>query len=225
MQYLFLKAFGDLLAEILIIGALLFIPAGTINYWQAWTFLAVFSIATLAVTIYLMQYDPMLLERRVKAGPQAEKQKSQKIIQFLAYVAFMLVMVVPSIDHRLSWSVVTVGISIFGDVPVAAGLLIVFFVFRSSTFTSGTIEVEKEQKIITSGSYAIVRHPMYTGAIIMLIGVPLALGSLWGLLAVALMAMVIIFRLLNEERFLTKNLIGYAEYQNKIKYRILPFVW
>ena len=219
------KAFGGLLFFIIAVAALLFIPVWTFNYWQAWFFLAVLSISVFTITLYLAKNDPNLLERRVKAGSMAEKEKNQKIIQFAAQITFILVLVIPAIDHRFAWSLMPAYFSLFGDFLVVIGLLIVFFVFKENTFTSAIIEVNTLQKVITTGPYAIVRHPMYIGAIIMLLGVPLALGSFWGELAVILIFLVIILRLLDEETYLEKNLSGYKAYKNKVKCRLVPFIW
>ncbi len=202
------KAFGGLFFLMFLITVSLFFPAWTFNYWQAWLFLLVFFVSVLAITLYLMKKDPDLLERRVNAGPGAEKQTSQKIIQSIAGIAFIAIFIVSSIDHRLVWSRVPASLTIAGDVLVALGLLVVFFVFKENTFTSGTIEVAKEQKVIFTGPYALVRHPMYIGAFVMLVGVPFAVGSWWGLLAVIPVVLVIVWRLIDEEKFLAKNLPG-----------------
>jgi len=225
MKNLNIKAFGGLLFLLVALGALLFIPAGTFAYWQAWVFLAVFGFCTLAVTIYLMKKDPALLERRVKAGPGAEKEQTQKIIQSVASLAFIGIFIVSALDHRYSWSAVPLYATIAGDVIVALGLIAVFLVFRENSFTSAVIEVGKGQKLISTGPYAIVRHPMYAGAFIMLLGVPPALDSWWGLLAVIPLILAIVSRLMHEEKFLVKNLHGYGQYMKKIKYRLLPFVF
>ena|ERR1035437_1178144 len=225
MKNLNIKAFGGLAFLIIVMALVLFLPAGTFNYWQAWIFLIVFGTSTLAVTLYLMKNDPKLLERRVKAGPVAEKESIQKVIQSLATIAFILIILFPAVDYRYRWSTVPSFVSIFGDFLVALGLLIVFFVFKENSFTSGTIEVEANQKVVSTGPYAIVRHPMYAGAFIMLIGVPLALGSLWGLLTIIPLILVIIWRLLDEEKILKKNLLGYLEYQKRVKYRLVPHIW
>jgi protein-S-isoprenylcysteine O-methyltransferase Ste14 len=225
MNALNIRAVAGLLQLLVIMAVLIFVPAGTLDYPQAWTFLAVFFTPVLAITIYLMKNDPKLLERRIKAGPSDEKETSQKIIQFLAMIDFIAVMLVPAFDHRFAWSVVPPSLVAAGDILVVLGFLIVFLVFKENTFTSAIIELSTEQKVITTGPYAMVRHPMYIGALIMLIGVPLALGSWWGLLTVVAMTLVIVWRLLDEERFLAKNLAGYAEYQNAVRYRLLPFVW
>ena len=225
MNVLNIRALAGLVQLLVIMAVLIFVPAGTLDYPRAWMFLAVFFTPVLAITIYLMKNDPKLLERRISAGPGAEKEKGQKIIQFLAMVDFIAVMLVPAFDHRFAWSSVPPGLVVAGDIIVVLGFLIVFLVFKENTFTSAIIELSTEQKVIATGPYALVRHPMYIGALIMLVGVPLALGSWWGLLTVVPMTLVIVWRLLDEEKFLAKNLAGYSEYQNAVRYRLLPLVW
>ncbi len=219
------KAFGGLFFLLVVIGVSLFLPAWTLGYWQGWMFLAVFSISVLAITLYLMKKDRKLLERRVNGGPTAEKETIQKIIQSLAGIAFIAIFTLSALDHRFGWSVAPVYFVAVGNILVALGLLIVFFVFKENTFTSAAIEIDTEQTVISTGPYALVRHPMYIGAFIMLIGVPLALGSWWGLLAVIPIVLVIIWRLFDEEKFLAKNLPGYTEYQKNVRFRLVPFVW
>jgi len=219
------KAFGGLLQLIFFMAAALFIPAWTLNYWQAWVFLAVFFISVLAITIYLTNKDPKLLERRIKGGSAAETRRSQKIIQFLAAIAFIAIFILSALDHRFAWSVVPYAVVIAGDLLVALGLLAVYFVFRENSYASATIEIVTEQRLITTGPYAIVRHPMYSGAFVMLAGVPPALGSWWGLLAVIPIILTIIWRLIDEEKFLQINLAGYSDYLGNVKYRLLPFIW
>jgi protein-S-isoprenylcysteine O-methyltransferase Ste14 len=220
-----IRAFSGLLFLLVVIAVAIFTAAWSVDYWQAWLFLAVFAVASLAITQYLIKQDPELLERRVRAGPVAEQDRGQKIIQSLASLAFIATLVVPGIDHRLGWSTVPVWVVFAGDALVALGFLVVFFVFRENTFASATIEVEEGQRAISTGPYALVRHPMYAGALILLAGVPIALGSWWGLLAVAPMKLLIVLRLLAEERFLAKNLPGYADYRSRVRYRLAPFVW
>ncbi len=210
---------------IVALGLLLFAPAWTFDFWQAWVFLLVFTASAALITAYLWKNDPPLLERRVNAGPGAEKEKSQKLIQCFASLAFAGVLMLPSLDHRFSWSDVPLATVIAGDVLVAFGFLIIFRVFRANTFTAATIEVADDQRVVSRGPYAIVRHPMYSGAFVMLFGTPLALGSWWGLLMLIPMTFVILWRLLDEERFLSKKLQGYAEYCQRVRYRLLPFIW
>jgi protein-S-isoprenylcysteine O-methyltransferase Ste14 len=219
------NVYGRLVRFMICVAALLFVAAGKINYWQAWIFLAVFFGSSFAITAYLAKHDPALLERRLVAGPGAEKEKSQKIIQVLAMVAFIAIFVFPAIDHRYGWSLVPASVAVAGDILIAMGFLAVFLVFRENSYASSIIEVGAEQKVVATGPYAVVRHPMYSGALVMLIGVPLALGSWWGLLMVIPITVVLVWRLLEEEKFLTKNLPGYSEYHNKVRFRLLPFIW
>ena len=219
------KALSGFLKLFVVVAVTLFAVSGTVKYWQAWVFLVVFFGSSLWITFYLAKNDPKLLERRTNAGPRDEMEKSQKIIQLLAAIAFIAVLVFPALDHRFAWSTVPPYVCIVGDILVALGFLAVFFVFRENTFASAIIEVGSEQKIISTGPYAVVRHPMYIGALVLLLGIPLALGSWWGLLTIIPMTLVIVWRLLDEERFLAENLSGYSDYQSKVKYRLLPFAW
>jgi protein-S-isoprenylcysteine O-methyltransferase Ste14 len=219
------KAFGGLLNLLVCVGLLIFLPVWTLRYWQGWAFIGVFFGSALAITLYLMRNDPGLLERRVKAGAAAEKRTSQKIIQAFAAVAFIGTIALPAFDHRFGWSFVPPYAVLVGDALVMLGFLIVFRVFKENSFTSGTIEVAAEQKVISTGPYAVVRHPMYAGALILLCGVPIALGSWWGLLILIPMTVVLIWRLVDEERFLADNLVGYSEYRNRVRYRLAPLIW
>lgn len=219
------KAFGGLLFLLLVMGALLFIPAWTLDYWQAWAFLFIFGASALAITLYLMKKDPKLLNRRVHAGPTAEKERGQKIVQFIASVGFAATLVVSAIDYRFEWSPVPLSVSLAGYALVALGFLIIFVVYKENTFASATIEIYPEQKVISTGPYALVRHPMYMGAFLLLFGIPLSLGSWCGLLVIVMMMPALIWRLLDEEKFLVKNLPGYVEYQDKVRRHLVPFIW
>lgn len=210
---------------IAVLGVLLLAPAWTLGYWQAWVYLFIFAASSALITTYLWKKDPQLLERRINGGPGAEREKSQKLIQLLASIAFIGAMILPSLDHRFSWSAVPLPAVVVGDVLTVLGFLIVFRVFKENTFTAATIEVAPDQRVISTGPYAIVRHPMYSGALVMLAGTPLALGSWWGLLMFVLMIFAIAWRALDEERFLHKHLPGYAEYCQRVRYRLVPFVW
>ena len=225
MKALNIKAFAGILQLFIVFGLTIFLPAWTFDYWQAWIVVAVFFGCTLAVTVYLMKNDPKLLERRVKAGVGAEQERSQNIIQAFAAVAFIALFVVSALDHRFGWSTVSGYLVALGDILVALGFYLVFLVFKENTFASGTIEIGDDQKVVTTGPYALVRHPMYIGALVMLVGVPPALGSLWGLLALVPMTLVLVWRLLDEEKFLASNLAGYSDYQSKVRYHLLPLIW
>lgn len=219
------NAYGRLARFMIAVAAVLFAAAWTIDYWQAWVFLAAFFGSSFGITAYLARHDPGLLERRMAAGPSAEKERRQKIIQMLAMVAFIAIFVFPAIDHRYRWSSMPASVALAGDLLITIGFLAVFLVFKENSYASSIIEVGAEQKIVTTGPYAVVRHPMYSGALVMLVGVPLALGSWWGLLFVIPITAVLVWRLREEEKFLSKNLMGYPEYQDKVRYRLLPLLW
>jgi protein-S-isoprenylcysteine O-methyltransferase Ste14 len=225
MNTLHMKAFGGLLCLLLVMSSLLFIPAWTLDYWQAWTFLAVYFGSSLAITLHLMKNDPKLLERRMSGGPAAEKETTQKIIMLLVSLGFIALIVVPALDHRFGWSHMPPSAALAGDVLVLLGWLAIFSVFEENTFSSATIELAPGQKVISTGPYALVRHPMYAGGLVMLLGVPIALGSWWGLLVIVAMIPALIWRLLDEEKFLARNLPGYMDYQRQVRYRLIPLLW
>ncbi len=208
-----------------LMGLLLFIPAGTIHYWQAWVYLLIFMGASLLTTLYLMKKDPALLNRRIRGGPTAEKRRTQKLIMFCTSICFIALLVVPALDHRLRWSAMPLSCVIVGDVLVAIGFYFIFLVYKENTFTSATIEVAEDQKVISTGPYAIVRHPMYASSLLYLVGTPFALGSFWGLIALSAIIPFLIWRLYDEESFLAGNLSGYTEYQTKVRHRLIPFIW
>jgi protein-S-isoprenylcysteine O-methyltransferase Ste14 len=211
----------------LIVGLaiLLFVPAWTLNFWQAWIYLFLFAFSAALITAYLWVKDPQLLERRVKAGPGAEKESRQKVIQVLASLAFASSLILPSLDYGFSWSGVPFFGVVVGDLLVALGFYIIFNVFKENTFASATVEMAPQQKVISTGPYAIVRHPMYSGALVMLFGTPLALGSWWGLLPFVAITFIIRWRLLQEEKFLTESLAGYSDYCHKVPHRLAPYLW
>jgi protein-S-isoprenylcysteine O-methyltransferase Ste14 len=161
----------------------------------------------------------------MSGGPAAEKEKTQKIIMAFASLGFIGLLVLPALDHCLAWSHMRPSVALAGDALVALGWVAIFFVFKENTFTSATIEVAAGQRVISTSPYALVRHPMYAGALVMLLGIPIALGSWWGLLVIAAMMPALLWRLLDEEKFLTRNLPGYAEYQSKVRYRLIPLLW
>lgn len=206
-------------------AAFLFFPAGTIRYLLGWLYLLVFFVPVFFITAYLYKNDPKLLERRVEAGPGAEKEKNQNIIQSLASVFFASVFVVSGLDFRFQWSTVPMYFSVLADGFVVLGLYAVFLVFKENSFTSATIEVSKEQKVISTGPYRFVRHPMYSGAIFMMLFTPVGLGSYWAILCVLPLIASIVVRLFDEEKFLIRNLPGYPDYLQKVRCRLIPFIW
>lgn len=219
------KAFAGLAFLLTVLAAALFVPTWTLAWWHAWAFLAVFGAAVIAITVDLALHDPALLARRVKAGPVAERQRTQQVIQSFASLAFVAMFVVPGLDHRRGWSRVPDAVAIAGDALVAVGLAVVWRVFRANSYTSATIEVAREQHLVSTGPYAVVRHPMYAGALVMCVGIPLALGSWWGFAPVVALAAVIVWRLLAEEQTLASELPGFVDYRARIRYRLVPGIW
>jgi protein-S-isoprenylcysteine O-methyltransferase Ste14 len=194
------------------------------GFWQAWVYLFIALVSCAAMVVYLQQKDPELLKRRMR-NPGAEKDASQKVLQLFAMLILAGTFVLCSLDHRASWSRVPLFVEIAGFVLTALGFLVYFIVLRENTFAGVTIEVVSDQKVITTGPYARVRHPMYSGLLLVLFGTPLALGSWWGLLMLAPMALLIALRIRYEEHYLTENLPGYADYCRKLRCRLIPFVW
>jgi protein-S-isoprenylcysteine O-methyltransferase Ste14 len=225
MSRLHRRAFIGLLFLIVVMGAALFASAGTLRYWQAWVFLALYFVCSLAVTLYLARHDPALLARRMRGGPFAEKQTAQKIIMSFASLGFIALIVVPGFDHRHGWSRMPPAMAVAGELLFVLGWIGIFFVFRENSFGSARIELADDQKVISSGLYSVVRHPMYSMGLLMLLAVPVSLGSWWGLVAMAVIVPAVILRLLDEEKFLAKNLDGYVDYQNKVRCRLLPPIW
>ena len=201
---------------------LLFLPAGTLAYWQAWVYLAILLIPMFFVLLYLLKNDPALLERRMR---MRERVKEQNLIIKLSYIVFIVAFVLPGLDRRFGWSHVPVGVVIAADVLVLLGYGLFALVMRENSYASRVIEVTEGQKVITSGPYAIVRHPMYLGAGTMYFFSPLALGSYWAMLPAVLIIVVIVARILNEEKVLARDLPGYREYMQKTRYRLIPGVW
>src|SRR5499433_1486408 len=225
MSKLYIRAIRSTFLGAIVMAALIFLPAGTLNYWQGWVFFALFFVASSAIGIYLALYNPVLLERRMNVGPTAEKETSQKIITLFAFLGFIALLVFPALDYRFKWSPVPPYVSVAGDALVAVGFLLTFIVILQNEYAASTIQVVEGQKVVSTGLYAYVRHPMYAGVLPMLVGIPLALGSWWSLFGLVLVVPAIIWRLLDEERFLHKNLPGYTEYANKVKCRLIPFVY
>ena len=220
-----MKAWLSVAAMAIAAGLLLFGLAGTVGYWQGWVYLAIFIGLTIVTTLDLVRRDPALLERRMKGGPRAEQRPVQKLIMWGASASYIGLLVVPALDHRYGWSHVPVAIVILGDILVALGFWFIMIVYRANTYTAATIQLAQNQTVISTGPYAIVRHPMYASASLYVLGTPLALASWWGLVAVAMFIPLLVWRLLDEERFLAANLRGYSEYQQRVPYRLVPRVW
>lgn len=220
-----MKAWLGLIQLVAAMLLCLLLPAWSLRYWQAWLYVGVFGGSAAAITIYLQRQDPELLERRVTAGPAAEKARTQQIIQTVASLAFVGILVVPGVDHRLHWSAVPTWLVILGNGLVLVGFAVVFATFRENSYASATIDTVKGQRVIATGPYAVVRHPMYAGALVLLAGTPLALGSYWGLVVLLPILVALVWRLSDEERLLTRDLPGYAAYKAQVRYRLMPGLW
>lgn len=204
----------------IIMWTILFIPAGTIKFWQAWIFWIGFSIITFFITVYFMKKNPKFLERRSKVKQDKMNKKSPLFFKFY-YIGFIL----PGIDFRFNWSNEPLWIVILSNIIVFLAYIFIFYVFNENNYASTVIQVEKEQQVISSGLYAIVRHPMYIGMIIMSLFMPIALGSYYSIIPMLLIIPITIIRIKNEEEILLRELKGYKEYCLKTKYRLIPFIW
>jgi protein-S-isoprenylcysteine O-methyltransferase Ste14 len=206
-------------------GALLFGPAGTFDYWEAWVFIGVFTAVSLGPTVYWAMRRPDVFARRLRSGPLAETRPMQKIATVGVYVVVVAMAVVSALDHRFGWSHVPTPVVVVGNVLVAFGLGMSMLVVGQNEFAAATVTVEAEQPVIDAGLYAVVRHPMYVGALIMMVGMPLALDSYWGLATVVPGVAVLALRVVDEEKMLRDDLVGYEAYTQKVRYRLVPGVW
>ena len=206
----------------LIMAATFFIPAGTLNYWQAWVYLGVLLGPMCFVVVYFLKKSPELLERRLRTK---EKEPEQKAIIKLAYPLFLAAFLLPGFDRRFGWSDVPTWLAIAADIVVLASYLMVVRVMYENRFLSRVVEVDQKQEVIRTGPYAVVRHPMYAAVIPMYIISPLALGSFWALIPAAFIPLILVARIFNEEEVLGRELEGYIEYTRQVKYRLIPGIW
>jgi protein-S-isoprenylcysteine O-methyltransferase Ste14 len=226
MDDLYFRVIRAALIGTVVFFAVMFIPAWTLEYWQGWVFFGTFAGLSSLTTVYLALYDKQLLERRLHAGPTAEKTSAQKLITAVGGLVFVGSLVVSILDHRFGWSpAVPAWLSLLGDAFGVLGFLVYFVVIRVNRYAASTVEVAKGQSVVSTGPYAIIRHPMYAGAILMLAWMPLALGSWWGLLSAPLFVGWFVWRLLNEEKLLRANLPGYPAYVGRVRYRLVPYIW
>jgi protein-S-isoprenylcysteine O-methyltransferase Ste14 len=209
----------------LCLAVLLFAAAGTLAYWQGWLFLVAFIGSSVALGFYFVRHDPALIERRMKGGPSAEQEPAQKIIVALLMADMLLMILVPALDYRWHWSAVPAWLALLGNAGIVASFIIFFFVMKQNSYAAATVRVEAEQPVISTGLYGVVRHPMYSGALLLMVCMPLALGSSWSLLLLLPALPILAWRLIDEERVLTRDLPGYADYCRRVRYRLVPFVW
>ncbi|MGV0784319.1 methyltransferase family protein [Mycolicibacterium sp. XJ775] len=210
---------------LVVFGALVFGPAGTFDYWQGWAFLAVFALTTLLPSRYLAVHDPEALRRRMRAGPVAETRPLQKVASTLAFTFLAAMVIVSVLDHRFGWSAVPAWVSVVGNALVAVGLGAAMLVVSQNSYAAANVIVEAGQTVVSTGLYRLVRHPMYAGNVIMMIGIPPALGSYWGLLLMIPGIAILAMRIVDEEKLLRAELDGYDAYAGKVRYRLLPYVW
>jgi protein-S-isoprenylcysteine O-methyltransferase Ste14 len=208
--------------SVVLVATFLFLPAGSLRYWQGWAFMALWFLPMVIASPYFLKRDPELVERRLQTK---EKSKEQKTIIRLAQPIVFASLLVPGLDYRFRWSRVPIWLTVLSEALVLAGYVITFWVMKENSFASRTVQVMEGQKVISTGPYRLVRHPMYFGAVLMLLFTPLALGSWWALPGFLLVGVLIVLRLLNEEKVLGKELPGYSEYCQRTRFRLIPFVW
>ena len=222
---LFIQAAAASLFGLVFFGVFLFWPAGTFDYWQAWVFIAIFTAVSSGPTMYWGLRKPEVLRRRMRAGPIAETRPAQKFATAGTIAMVIAVLVVSALDHRFGWSQVPTPVVVIGAILVAVGLGMATMVVNQNSYAAATIRVEAGQPVVSTGLYGLVRHPMYAGALIMMVGMPLALDSYWGMVTVLPALAVLAFRIEDEEKMLRQELDGYDEYINKVHYRLVPGVW
>ena len=219
------KAWARSALGLFVFALVLFVPAGSLRFWQAWVYGFVFVAGSIATSVYFLKHDPKLIERRMRAGPAAEQEPAQKIIVTIILFEFLVLLVLPGLDHRWHWSRVPAWLVFAANTGVAVSFFAFFMVLKENSYAASTIRVEANQPVISTGLYGIVRHPLYSGALLLLVCTPLALGSYWGLLVTLAAVPVLAWRLLDEERFLRRNLPGYSDYCRVTRFRLIPGIW
>jgi len=219
---LFIQAIGKFFSGIFMLSLLLLLPAGTVFYWNAWLLIGILFIPMFIVGIILMFSNPELLRKRLKVK---EKETEQKSVIISGGLMFISGFIVAGLDYRYQWSVLPKWFVIVATVIFFAGYLMYAEVLRENRYLSRTVEIQESQKVIDTGLYAIVRHPMYTSTILLFLSLPLVLGSLSSFVIFLMYPLIVIKRIKNEEEVLEKGLAGYSDYKNRIKYKVIPFVW
>jgi protein-S-isoprenylcysteine O-methyltransferase Ste14 len=225
MSSLMLKGASRLAGRAVGRAALVFLPAGRFGWWQGWVYVALVSVTETFIALWVIRRNPALATRRLKGGARAEERSSQRVIMAIMTPLSALLLVIPALDHRFGWSELPIPYVLLGEMLVFLALLTVFAVFRENTFAGAVIKVVPEQTLVATGPYSWVRHPMYSGLALFYFGIPLALGSAWGLGISILLTLLIVLRLLDEEKLLRPNLAGYSEYCRMVPYRLVPGIW
>ncbi len=206
-------------------GCFLFLPAGSFRFWQGWVYFVIMFAFAVSALGYFYRHDPQLIERRLKGGWRQETVREQKVIMMLVPAMMLIAFPLPGFDHRFGWSHTPLWLVAVAQAFVLGGCLLIFWTFKSNSFAASTIRVETGQRVISTGPYGVVRHPMYLGAAMWLLFTPLALGSYFALPVFALLLPLIVFRLLNEETVLRQELPGYADYCLRTRFRLVPLLW
>lgn len=219
------QALGYGLLVVVVCGLLLFWPAGTFDYWQAWVFVAIYAIISVVCTAYWGLTNPAVLQRRMRGGPTAEARLAQKLASTALITVFAALFVVSALDHRFGWSTAPPAVSALGEVLVVLGFGLGILAVVQNSYVAANITVENDQPVISTGMYGLVRHPMYFSVLVTMIGVALALGSYWGLAGALTSVPILVLRIRDEEQLLTQELPGYREYAQRVRYRLLPYMW
>lgn len=206
-------------------GLLLFWPAGTFDYWQAWVFLAVYGVISVACCLYWGLTNPAVLQRRLRGGPKSETRPAQKLASTALIAAFGSVFLISAFDHRFGWSAVPTAVSVLGQVVVVLGLGLGILAVVQNGYAAANITVENDQPVVSTGLYGLVRHPMYFSLLVTMVGLAPALGSYWGLTGALVSVPILVVRILDEEQLLTQELSGYRDYTRHVRYRLLPGLW
>jgi protein-S-isoprenylcysteine O-methyltransferase Ste14 len=206
----------------LVFGLVLGLPAGSFGFWEAWVYMGLLLIPVLLVVLYFMKKDPALLERRMR---MKEKERDQSLIVSISSLFILAGFILPGFDFRFGWSEIPVYLVLLADAFVLLGYLLFFVVMKENSFLSRTVEVVEGQKVINTGPYSIVRHPMYTGVLLMYTSTPIALGSWWAMIPFITLPVFLVLRILNEEKVLVRDLPGYEEYRRTVRYRLIPHIW
>ncbi|MBR2302272.1 MAG: isoprenylcysteine carboxylmethyltransferase family protein [Clostridia bacterium] len=219
---LFAEAVFKFLLGVMLVFVLVFLPAGSFDYLQGWLFVGVLFVPMLFAGIVMMAKNPYLLKSRLDAK---EKQGKQQLVIKLSGLMFVAGFVLAGLNYRFGWYMLPLWISVVGVVVFLIGYVMLAFVFKQNTFLARTIKVEKNQTVVDTGLYAVVRHPMYSATLLLFLSMPIILGSLYALVVFLAYPLIIAMRIKNEEKLLENELAGYSEYKQKVKYRLIPFIW
>ena len=219
---LFIQGLIKYIFGVLLVGSLIFVPAGTINYLNGLIFMGLLFIPMLLAGIVLIIKDPELLKRRLNAK---EKENEQKMVIALSGLMFISGFIIAGLNYRFNWIVLPNIVTIISSIVFIISYLLYGEVLRENTYLSRTIEVSDNQKVVDTGLYGIVRHPMYTITIVLFLSIPLILGSIISFIIFLIYPIIIIVRILNEEKVLERDLKGYKNYEKKVKYRLIPYIW